>query len=191
VECLRRPGAVAIAVAIAVAMAVAMVLSASTALYVLGGQRDRASAAVAGAHGRIDQVSAAEVRAAARAWAKAFLTGSVGDIRRMQGPECTPSTAPKYPAGFLEKYLRAERVALARHLGRPLNRVRIRSVRVRNVTTTSGEAEVVYDLPEDKVGNDNWVTYRLHDGRLRVADCNAPIGGESSAASAPTSSTSR
>jgi hypothetical protein len=107
----------------------------------------------------------------------------------MQGPECT-SHAPKYSPEFLDSYLRAERVVLARHFGRPLDKVRVRGVRVRNVTSTTGEAEVVYDLPEAKVENSNWVLYRLHDGRLKVANCNAPIGGESSGAvPAPSPST--
>jgi hypothetical protein len=138
----------------------------------------------------VDHVSVASLRAAARAWAKAFLTGSISDIRRLQGPECT-AHAPKYPAEFLNEYLRGERLVLARHVGRPLDKVRIRGVRVRNVTSTTGEAEVVYDLPDAKVGNDNWVLYRLHDGQLKVANCNAPIGGESSSISSPPPSTSR
>jgi hypothetical protein len=107
----------------------------------------------------------------------------------MQGPECT-SDAPKYSAEFLDNYLRAERLVMGRHFGRSLDKVRIRGVRIRNVTSTTGEAEVVYDLPESKVGNDNWVLYRLHDGRLKVANCNAPIGGESSGAASPPSTSS-
>ena len=36
------------------------------------------------------------------------------------------------------------------------------------------------------VGNDNWVNYAVHGGRWQVADCHAPIGGESSTAESPT-----
>jgi hypothetical protein len=54
---------------------------------------------------------------------------------------------------------------------------------VRNVTDTSGEAEVQYDLPASAVGNDNWVTFERHNGHWKVSDCHAPIGGSSSSSS--------
>lgn len=57
----------------------------------------------------------------------------------------------------------------------------VRGVEVRDVTATRGSAQVLDDLPESKVGNDNWVEFRLHRGAWKVSNCQAPIGGHSSA----------
>lgn len=73
---------------------------------------------------------------------------------------------------------------MRRRLGRPLDAIGVRGVRVRNVTATTGEAEVQYDLPRSVVGNDNWVEFRLENGRWKVSNCHAPIGGESSSSTA-------
>jgi len=73
---------------------------------------------------------------------------------------------------------------MRRRLGRPLDAIGGRAVRVRNVTATTGEAEVQYDLPRSVVGNDNWVEFRLENGRWKVSNCHAPIGGESSSSTA-------
>ena len=59
----------------------------------------------------------------------------------------------------------------------PVDKIKISRVAVRNVTSTSGEALVNYDLPATVVGNYNWVTYTVHNGRWKVSDCHAPIGG--------------
>src|SRR5207253_10353186 len=75
------------------------------------------------------------------------------------------------------QYLSADRVVMQRVFGRPLDKIKITRVAVRNVTSTSGEALVEYDLPATVVGNDNWVHYTLHNGRWKVSDCHAPIGG--------------
>ena len=56
---------------------------------------------------------------------------------------------------------------------------KIAGVSVRNVTAKTGEAEVRYDLPVAVTGNDDWVTYGLIDGKWKVQDCRAPIGGDS------------
>ena len=121
------------------------------------------------------------LRAAARAWSRAFLTGTVANIHSMEGAACLsgPTIAPT----VAEAYLRAERVAMERSLAVPLASIRIKGVRVRDVTTTTGEAEVRYALPAAVVGNDNWVTYGYQDGQWKVTDCHAPIGGESSSPS--------
>ena len=66
---------------------------------------------------------------------------------------------------------------MEKYFGRPPDKIKISRVVVRNVTSTSGEALVEYDLPATVVGNDNWVSYRVHNGRWKVSDCNAPIGG--------------
>jgi cellulase/cellobiase CelA1 len=80
------------------------------------------------------------------------------------------------------------RAQIERHIGIPLDQIKVRGVLVRDVTPTGGGAELQYNLPVSKAGNDNWVTYALHDHRLKVADCHAPIGGSSSSAtsSSPT-----
>lgn len=72
---------------------------------------------------------------------------------------------------------------MAKHFGRPLDTIVMVRVLVRHVTRSRGEALVEYDLPAAVVGNDNWVTYAMHDGRWKVSDCNAPIGGSSSSGS--------
>ena len=53
----------------------------------------------------------------------------------------------------------------------------------------AGTTEVRYDLPRSVTGNDNWVEYERVDGRWKVADCHAPVGGESTSSygSAPAS----
>jgi hypothetical protein len=127
---------------------------------------------------------ATSLRATAIAWSRAFLTGSLADIRALQGPKCTGSTAsPAIKVAYL-KGLRAE---MRHFIGVPLNQIRITGVQVRNATANSGEAEVEYDLPQSKTGNDNWVDYEMDGGRWKVANCNAPIGGESQSASASSS----
>jgi hypothetical protein len=52
----------------------------------------------------------------------------------------------------------------------------------------SGEAEVEYDLPSAVVGNYNWVTFKRHKGRWKVADCHLPFSGNAQSAvpAAPT-----
>ena len=71
---------------------------------------------------------------------------------------------------------------MQRVFGRPLDAIKMQGVLTRNVTSTSGEAEVQYDLPRELAGNDNWVSYEVHDGQWKVADCHAPIGGNSQSA---------
>jgi hypothetical protein len=78
---------------------------------------------------------------------------------------------------------------MAKNLGRPLDRIKIIGVAVRNVTRSSGDALVEYDLPANVEGNDNWVSYAIHDGRWKVSDCHAPIGGSSSSASSSATTT--
>jgi hypothetical protein len=80
--------------------------------------------------------------------------------------------------------LRHMRAVLEHNLGVSLASIKVTGVRVRNVTATSGEAEVQYNFPTSVIGNDNWVTYELHGGSWKVADCNGPIGGSGSSSSA-------
>ena len=131
----------------------------------------------------------AEVRAAAVAWAQAFLTGTIADIHRMQGPECKSHTTSTLSHAGLVTYLRAMRASIRKHLGVALSSIRIVDVQLRNVTSRRGEAQVVYNLPQSKVGNYNWVEYTQHGGRWLVSDCHAPIGGEETSATGPDSGT--
>jgi hypothetical protein len=84
----------------------------------------------------------------------------------------------------VDQYLRGERAVMEKYLGRPLDKIKISGVALRDVTSTRGEALVEYDLPANVVGSDNWVTYTIHHGRWKVSDCHAPIGGSSSSSSA-------
>ncbi len=131
--------------------------------------------------------STASLKATAEAWARAFLVGSPDDIRALQGPECANNTGTTQPQRIVSAFLSTERALIAKHVGRPVDRIKIEDVLVRNVTASQGDALVEYDLPANVVGNDNWVTYAVHGGRWLVADCHAPIGGESSSKSASAS----
>jgi hypothetical protein len=131
--------------------------------------------------------STAALQATALAWAHAFLVGSTDDIRALQGPECAPDSGTTIAVATVSMYLRGLRAELQTHLGRPLDKITVRRVAVRDVTATTGDALVEYDLPAAVVGNDNWVGYAVHAGRWKVADCHAPIGGESTAAKSATS----
>lgn len=110
-----------------------------------------------------------------------FLTGTVASIRSMEGAPClsTPTVSP----AVVEGYLKAQRVEMERYLGVPLASIRIKGVQVRDATATTGDAEVQYALPASVVGNDNWVSFGYEDGRWKVTNCHAPIGGESSSTS--------
>jgi hypothetical protein len=124
------------------------------------------------------------LRAAAMSWAKAFLTGTGDDMRNLQGPECTSTPHSALPKSAAASYLRGLRALMRDQLGEPLDQVRLRAVALRNVTARRGEAQVLYDLPISKVGNDNWVEFTLHDGHWRVSNCKAPILGHSTRSAA-------
>jgi hypothetical protein len=123
--------------------------------------------------------SAAGLRAAATAWAHAFLTGTLADIQFMEGTECLSHPNPAVAA----TYLRGMRAVMERHAGVPLGSIRVVRVETRNITATTGQAEDQYNLPSGRAGNDNWVTYTYENGMWKVSNCHAPIGGESSSTS--------
>lgn len=125
------------------------------------------------------------LRAAAVAWAHAVFTGTVADIKGLEGSQCRGG--PRYSPTVLNEYLEGMRSELQHTLRTPLRLIRITGVRTRNVTATEGDAEVLYALPAAVVGNDNWVSYRYQQGKWKVSSCHYPIGGESvsSSASAP------
>jgi hypothetical protein len=122
------------------------------------------------------------LEAAAIANAKAWLTGTVDEIKRHQGPECSSrkgaATARTHEAAALRKL----RAGWAQRMGRPLKNVRVLGAQARNVTATSGEAEVEYNLPDSVVGNYNWVTFKRHGGSWQVSDCRLPFGGNAQSA---------
>jgi hypothetical protein len=125
------------------------------------------------------------LRSAAVAWAHAVFTGTVTDIKRLEGSQCRGG--PRYSPTVLNEYLEGMRSELQHTLRTPLRRIRITGVRTRNVTASAGDAEVLYALPAEVVGNDNWVSYSYQQGTWKVSSCHYPIGGESvsSSASAP------
>ena len=102
----------------------------------------------------------------------------------MQGPECHDATASTFSSDVKATYLRGLRAMLRQHLGKPLDEIKILGIDVRDVASAHGEAQVRYDLPAAKVGNDNWVEFTRHGGRWKVSNCHAPIGGESSTSTA-------
>jgi len=131
----------------------------------------------------------AKLRAAALAWAHAFLTGTVIDQYDLQGPDCLTGVKPtpsKVAAATAE--LRQERAQLEQRLGVSTATIesKIDGVSTRNVGDKSGEAEVRYDLPVSVTGNDNWVTYQLVGNQWKVQDCHPPFGGSGSSSTAAT-----
>ena len=117
------------------------------------------------------------LKAGALAWAHAVFTGTVADIKGMEGSQCR--SGPRYSQTILNDYLKGMRAELQHTLGTPLRSIRIIGVRTRNVTATTGDAEVLYALRPAVVGNDNWVSYGYQQGKWKVTSCHYPIGGES------------
>ena len=136
------------------------------------------------APGSLTETGTVGLQAAATAWSSAFLTGTATDIRSMEGAQCLPTNSTNSTG--MASYLTGMRSAMEQHLGTPLNSIRITGVQVRNVTATTGDAEVQYSLPASVVGNDNWVSYGYQDGKWKVTNCHAPIGGSSQSSSAST-----
>jgi hypothetical protein len=122
------------------------------------------------------------LRGAAVAWAHAVFTGTVADIKGLEGSQCR--SGPRYSPTILNDYLKGMRLELQHALGTPLRSIRITGVRTRNVTATTGDAEVLYALRPAVVGNDNWVSYGYQHGKWKVTSCRYPIGGESVSSSA-------
>jgi hypothetical protein len=127
----------------------------------------------------------AGLRAVAHAFAHAWLAGTPADILSSGGPYCASkaSGTTKQQEAELKKL----RAAIKRETGVAANAIKITGVAVRNYTRSSAEAEVQYDLPVAKAGNDNWIAYKYAHGRWEVADCTLlPIGGFSSSSSTAT-----
>jgi hypothetical protein len=140
---------------------------------------------VAAAQSKHTTTAKGSLKATAAANAKAWLTGNPNDIKKFQGPECaSEESSPVWPQ---DTPAFSTFRTLLNQLGRSPKTVKIRGVRVRNLTAMSGEAEVEYNLPAAVVGNSNWVTFKKHNGQWKVADCHLPIGGNAqNAVPAPT-----
>lgn len=132
-----------------------------------------------------DPDTPAGLRAAAVSWADAFLTGTSASIYKMEGADCRTNMYANSAAATA--YLRGLRAEIERYLGEPPAAVKVTGVQIHNFTVSRGEAAVQYDLPAAKVGNDNWVAYDYADGRWKVSNCHAPIGGQSSSSSGSSS----
>ncbi len=111
----------------------------------------------------------AALKHAASEYARVTLNGGFAEFEAALSPECRSTD-----------HITAQTLPLAREMweefsGFSFHSVRITGVRVRNVTSTNGQAEVTYNLL--KAGNDNWVTYALVRGAWKVAgQCATPIG---------------
>ena len=119
---------------------------------------------------------------AAITYADAIFTGSARDVYNSEGAGCrvakpTSANEKKAEAGLLR--LRAQ---MQRRFGMSAAAIQMNmaGATVRDIHGRTGQAEVRYDLPRSLIGNDNWVTYELVDGKWKVQDCHLPIGGQSS-----------
>ena len=140
--------------------------------------------------------SAAGLRAAATAYAYAYLRGTPSDLLAVIDPAAcatSPSQKAKLKAlpraallGELAKGLNQFRSAFERLAAMKSDRVTVKHVIVRNVARGHGEAEALYGLPSRIQGNDNWNTYAYRGGSWRIAGCDStyPIGGNSGSVSA-------
>jgi hypothetical protein len=133
----------------------------------------------------IREPTEAGLRAAAIAYANAFLRGSPGDVIAILDPKCASmrvNTPGSQTAANGE--LRRFRVALQRHTGVDPSRIQVRNVDVRAFRGTSGDAQATYGLPVAAEGNDNWNSYAYSRGRWYISGCDLkfPIGGRSTSA---------
>ena len=133
----------------------------------------------------------AGLRAAAIAYATAFLTGTARDLIAIGDPRCVPMHGPAFAAGLARANgdLRRFRFDVRQHTGTDARHIQIQSVDVRHYHTTAGQAETQYGLPIAIEGNDNWNSFTYSAGQWHLAGCNVnlPMGGQSpSAAAAPT-----
>jgi hypothetical protein len=101
-------------------------------------------------------------------------------MKALESPECGGVSRATFPVETVREYLLGERAVMAKFLGRPLDKIEVTGVVLRNVTSSSGDALVRSDLSTNVAGNDDWVSYAIHDGRWKTSDCHAPIGSTSS-----------
>ncbi len=132
---------------------------------------------------RTNEPSEDGIRAAAIAYANAFLTGSSTDVVAVLDPGCIPTgmTISSAQIADFDAELERLREGLTARAGIEPAAIEIRGVVVRNFTGRAGEAEVQYSLPVEATGNDNWNSYALSEGHWHIAGCEIhwPIGGSS------------
>jgi hypothetical protein len=127
----------------------------------------------------------AGLRAVGHGFAHAWLAGTAADILNTGGPYCASKASGTTKQQEAE--LKRLRASIKRETGVAASAIKITGVAVRNYTRSAAEAEVQYDLPVAKAGNDNWIAYKYAHGRWEVADCTLlPIGGFSSSSSTAT-----
>ena len=120
-----------------------------------------------------------ELRAAVLTTAKAWLTGTLGDVLEAQHGGCgfpEVRAADVDDSSWAAPAWRRLRVALQHRMGVSFASIKIRGVLVRNLSATGGEAEVQYDLPPSVAGDDNWMRYRFDGVRWVPIHCGPPIG---------------
>lgn len=158
----------------------------AVAAFVVAGASCRSSSAkssgstISSAGAAASTPTEAGLRAAATAYASAFLTGSYKDVSNALDPSCAESGPSSSGLASGDAWLRRFRLALKREVGIDAATVKIRGVAVRNYTGRAGDAEAQYALAQSAVGNDNWNSYAFSDGRWHIAGCDlkAPIGGQ-------------
>ncbi len=102
-------------------------------------------------------------------YAQAVLTCSSADVKASLSPECR--SADHITAQIWSLFRRFGE----RELGFSFDRIKVTGVQVQDVTTTSAQAEVEFNL--SAAGNYNWVTYVLDNGRWKVGgQCAMPVG---------------
>jgi hypothetical protein len=131
----------------------------------------------------------AGLRAAATAFANAFLHGTLRDVFKVLDPTCVPKLRSRLALGNAE--LQGFRRLVKHYTGIDAADIKVRNVEVSNYDVRTGDAETHYGLPTAVEGNDNWNTYAFSHGRWHIAGCAIVLPmlghGSSSGPDAPTS----
>lgn len=141
----------------------------------------------------IHQPTEAGLKAAATAYANAFLTGTYRDLVAVLDPSCMPTdkAALSTRLGLGDAELHRFQQLVKQRTGIDAAKIEIRTVDLRNVHGKAGDAEAKYGLPAAVEGNDNWNSYAYSGSQWHIAGCDLkfPMGGQSTdAASATTTS---
>jgi len=99
-------------------------------------------------------------------------------------PACShdPKLTAAQERAAIADYFRRTQRGIRRLFGVPASKLAVKSVRVKNFTGHSGDAEADYGYPDKVQGNDNWNSFSYTSGYWHLAGCEvkAPIGGQSS-----------
>jgi hypothetical protein len=139
----------------------------------------------------ITEMTDAGLRSAATAYANAFLTGSYDDVIPMLDPACLPERMSNQELALARRRWAGYQDALSKVAGVDLADIEIRRVEVRNGDGLAKEAQVEFSLAASVAGNDNWIRYAFLDGAWHLRGCvlKLPIGGHSTGANSPTTTT--